>query len=164
MNDFSQQTVEDGRVVTLNYVLTVDGEVVDSSEEGKPITFIQGQGQIIPGLESELYGMEVGQNKDVIVPPENGYGELDPENFAEFPRDQFPAEIPLEPGVELELHDKEGKTVGARIDSIKDNSVRLDFNHPLAGKELHFNVEVIDLRNATDDEIAHGHVHDGHEH
>ncbi|MGE5223005.1 MAG: FKBP-type peptidyl-prolyl cis-trans isomerase [Omnitrophica WOR_2 bacterium] len=164
MNDISRQTVEDGQVVTLNYVLTVDGEVVDSSEEGQPITFIQGQGQIIRGLESELYGMEVGQNKDVVVQPENGYGEVDPENYSEFPRNQFPPEIPLEPGVELELRDKEGETVGARIDSISDDSVRLNFNHPLAGKELHFSVEVIELRNATDDEIAHGHVHDGHEH
>ncbi len=155
-----KKVIEDGQVVTLNYTLKVDGEVVDSSEDSQPIQFIQGQSQIIPGLESELYGMGVGENKDVVVPPENGYGSVDPENFADIPRSQFPAEIPLEPGIELELKDQDGQMIDARIASVNPDTIRLDFNHPLAGKELHFDVTVAGLRPASQDELAHGHVHD----
>ncbi len=164
MVEKKNQTIEDGQVVTLDYTLKVNGEVVDTSEGAQPIQFIQGQRQIIRGLEDGLYGMQVGENKEVVIPPESGYGEVDPENFAEIPRTQFPPEIPLEPGVELELKDQNGEVVEARIDTVSDQSVRLDFNHPLAGKELHFWVNVVDLREATDEEIEHGHVHDGHDH
>jgi FKBP-type peptidyl-prolyl cis-trans isomerase SlyD len=156
--------VGDDTVVTLEYTLSVNGEVVDTSEGGRPIRFIQGQQQIIKGLEDELYGMSVGESKDVIVEPEAGYGEIDPENFAEIPRDQFPTEIPLEPGVELELKDEEGEIIDARIVSVQDDTVRLDFNHPLAGEQLHFQVKIVDLRGATPEELDHGHVHEGHEH
>jgi FKBP-type peptidyl-prolyl cis-trans isomerase SlyD len=142
----------------------VNGEVVDTSEGAQPIQFIQGQQQIIKGLEDELYGMSVGESKEVIVGPESGYGEVDPENFAEIPRDQFPSEIPLEPGVELELKDEDGEIIDARIVSVMDEIVRLDFNHPLAGEQLHFQVKVVDLREATPEELDHGHVHDGESH
>ena len=151
-------------VVTLEYTLTVNGEVVDTSEGGRPIQFIQGQQQIIKGLEDELYGMSIGETKDVIVEPEAGYGDVDPENFAEIPRDQFPSEIPLEPGVELELKDEDGEIIDARIISVEDDVVRLDFNHPLAGEQLHFQVKIVDLREATPEELDHGHVHDGENH
>lgn len=156
--------IGDDTVVTLEYILSVNGEVVDTSEGGRPIQFIQGQQQIIKGLEDELYGMSVGESKDVVVEPEAGYGEIDPENFAEIPRDQFPTEIPLEPGVELELKDEDGEIIDARIIDVQDDIVRLDFNHPLAGERLHFHVKVVGLRRATPDEIDHGHVHEGHEH
>jgi FKBP-type peptidyl-prolyl cis-trans isomerase SlyD len=159
------QEVGENTVVTLDYTLTVDGEVVDTSRGSMPIQFIQGQQQIIPGLEKELYGLSVGETKEVNIPPEHGYGQVDPENFAEVPKDQFPDEIPLQPGVELELTDDKGERMGARIDNIQDDIVRLDFNHPLAGKDLHFEVEVVDLRDATQEEIEHRHVHsdDGEE-
>ncbi len=157
--------VEDGAVVSLNYTLTVDGEVIDSSEDARPIQFIQGQHQIIRGLEDELYGMTIGDEKEVVVPPENGYGLVDPNNFEELPRNMFPDEIPLEPGVELELKDQGGNTLGARIVEVMPEAVKLDFNHPLAGKELRFNVTVAGLREATNEELEHGHVHDGgHQH
>jgi FKBP-type peptidyl-prolyl cis-trans isomerase SlyD len=151
--------VGENTVVTLDYTLTVDGEVVDTSRGNMPIQFIQGQQQIIPGLEKELYGLTVGETKEVTIEPGQGYGLVDPENFAEVPKDQFPPEIPLQPGIELELTDDKGERVGARIDNVHDDMVRLDFNHPLAGKELHFEVEVVDLRHATYEEIEHGHVH-----
>jgi FKBP-type peptidyl-prolyl cis-trans isomerase SlyD len=157
------QTIQDGQVVRLDYTLTVDGEVVDTSENNQPIQFIQGQGQIIPGLEDQIYGMKIGEQKDVTVPPDRGYGEVDPENFADIPRSQFPPEIPLEPGTELELRDQDGQLLDARIDQVGNDNVRLDFNHPLAGKELNFNVKVVGIRNATDEEISHGHVHDSHD-
>jgi FKBP-type peptidyl-prolyl cis-trans isomerase SlyD len=161
--DDPKQVGED-TVVTLEYTLSVNGQVVDTSEGGRPIQFIQGQQQIIKGLEDELYGMSVGESKEVVVEPEEGYGEVDPENYAEIPRDQFPGEIPLEPGVELELKDEDGEIIDARIVSIDGDVVHLDFNHPLAGERLHFQVKVLGLRQATPEELDHGHVHEGHEH
>jgi FKBP-type peptidyl-prolyl cis-trans isomerase SlyD len=159
------QSVENDTVVTLDYTLTVDGEVIDSSRGSEPIQFIQGQQQIIPGLEKQLYGMSLGESKEVVVSAGDAYGEIDPENFAMVPTDQFPAEIPLQPGVQLELTDDKGERLGATIMEIQGDQVRLDFNHPLAGKELHFAVEVVDLRAATEEEIEHGHVHgDEHDH
>jgi FKBP-type peptidyl-prolyl cis-trans isomerase SlyD len=154
------QSVADDTVVTLDYTLTVDGEVVDSSRSGMPIQFIQGLQQIIPGLEKQLYGMTPGETKEVVVPAVDAYGELDPENYAMVPRSEFPAEIPLQPGIQLELTDDKGERLAARIADVTGDEVRLDFNHPLAGKELHFDVEVVELRAATAEEIEHGHVHD----
>jgi len=155
------QTVQDGQVVSMDYTLHVDGEVMDTSEGHEPLEFIQGMGHIIPGLERELYGMAVGDSKKVDVAAIDGYGELDPDAFADVPKDQFPANIELGEGVELQVSDQSGQPMYARIDRVDDDSVRLDFNHPLAGKELNFNVKVVALREATDEERAHGHVHHG---
>lgn len=154
------QAVENDVVVSLEYTLTVEGEVVDSSDGTEPIQFIQGQGQLIPGLERQLYGMEVGDTKSVVIDPQDGYGELDPDAFAELPRGEFPAQIPLEPGVELQLTNQDGEEMQAFIEAVSGDSVRLNFNHPLAGKELHFDVEVVDLRHPTSEELEHGHVHE----
>lgn len=160
----SDLTVQDNWVVTMNYSLHVDGELVDTSAGHDPLDFIQGNGNIIPGLESELYGMKIGDSKKVIVAPANGYGELHDEAFVDVPREQFPAQIPLEVGTELQVRDEQGQPLQARIAEVGEQSVRLDFNHPLAGKELHFEVSIVGLREATEEEIAHGHVHHGHEH
>ncbi len=165
MNEMHNDRVQDDVVVTLDYTLSVEGEVIDSSEGGEPIQFIQGKGQIIPGLERELYGMGVGDKKNVTVAASEGYGEVDPEAYADVPRSQFPPQIPLEPGVEIQLRDEQGQVMDARIHSVETDSVRLNFNHPLAGKDLNFEVTVVDLRQASGDELSHGHVHsDGHGH
>lgn len=167
MNDSrdNHYTVQDDTVVTLDYTLKVDGGVVDTSAEGGPIQFIQGQGQIIPGLERQLYGMSVGESKSVVIPPTEGYGELDDTAYADVPRDQFPPHIPLETGVALQLRDEKGEVMDAYIESIDDpETIHLNFNHPLAGKELHFAVTVVDLRAATEEELSHGHVHDASGH
>src|SRR5512138_3940443 len=100
-----QPKVDDGKVVSMHYTLHVDGKVVDSSEGGEPLQFIQGMGHIIPGLEHELYDMEVGDSKKVSVAAQDGYGEADAEAFMEVPRNAFPAEVPMEPGTQLELKD-----------------------------------------------------------
>lgn len=160
MSEQNREVVQDGSVVTLAYTLTVDGEIVDSAESSQPIQFIQGQRDIIPGLENELYGMAVGEKKDVVVQPKDGYGEIDPEDIIEIPREQFPGEIPLEPGVELEVTEEDGDMMDARILSVEGETVRLDLNPPLAGKVLHFSVAVVDLRPASQEELEHGHVHD----
>ena len=155
-----QLKVDDGHVVSMDYVLQVDGKVVDSSEAGTPLQFIQGMGHIIPGLEHELYDMKIGENKKVVVLPKDGYGEVDPEAFMDVPRDSFPTDVPLEKGTELELREQSGHTMLARIDTISDENIRLNMNHPLAGKELHFDVKIAGLRPATEEEVSHGHVHD----
>ncbi len=151
--------VDDGKVVSMHYTLHVDGQVVDSSEGGEPLQFIQGMGNIIPGLEHQLYDMQVGDSKNITVPAKEGYGETDETAFMDVPRDAFPANVPLDNGTELELRDQAGNPVYARINEVSDKNVRLDMNHPLAGKELNFDVKIADVREATEEEVAHGHVH-----
>ncbi len=161
----SDVKVQDGQVVSMEYTLHVDGELVDSSEGQEPLEFLQGEGNIIPGLEDELYGMGIGESKEVVVTAEDGYGLLDPDAFIDVPKSQFPAEIPLEAGIELQVQDENGNPMMARIDRVDSENVKLDFNHPLAGKELHFKVKVVALRDATEEELEHGHVHgDDHHH
>lgn len=156
--------IDDEIVVSLKYTLTVDGEVVDSADEKDPIQFIQGFGQIIPGLERELYSMTIGQSKKVTVSPEDGYGELDSEAVMEIPRSEMPDDIPLEAGIELDIVNEDDEEMTAVIKEVKDDVVVLDFNHPLAGKKLEFDVTVVDLRQPTEEELEHGHVHeDGEE-
>ncbi len=151
--------VNDGQVVSMHYTLLVDGKVVDSSEGGDPLQFIQGMGHIIPGLEHELYEMKVGESKHVTVQPQEGYGETDDTAFMDVPRDAFPADVPLERGTELELRDQSGHPMFARVDQVSEENVRLNMNHPLAGKELNFDVKIAGLRPATEEEVSHGHVH-----
>jgi FKBP-type peptidyl-prolyl cis-trans isomerase SlyD len=159
--------VEDGQVILMEYTLKVDDVVLDSSKDNGPIEFIQGAGNIIQGLERELYGMTIGESKEVRVSAQDGYGDIDHEAFSDVPRDQFPDNIPMEVGTQLELHDQTGKPVHARIDKVEDTSVRLDFNHPLAGKELFFAIKIAGLREPTEEEREHGHAHSqghGNEH
>ena len=161
MSDLS--VVQDGQVVSMDYTLHVDGELLDTSEKEGPLEFLQGHSNIIPGLERELYGMKIGDSKKVTVSPQDGYGELDPSAFMDVPRADFPTEIPLENGLELHVTDKDGHDRAAYIDHFDGNSVRLDFNHPLAGAELHFDIKIVGLRPATTEELDHGHAH-SHEH
>ena len=158
-------SVNDFVVVTMDYTLVVDGEVIDTSRGSEAIQFIQGQGDIVPGLEKHLYGMVINDSKKVIVPPEDGYGEIDPDAFVNILRTEFPADLPLEIDIPLQIQTKEGDIFEARIASFTEDEIRLDLNHVLAGKELHFEVQIVGLRFATSEEIAHGHVHgDDHEH
>jgi FKBP-type peptidyl-prolyl cis-trans isomerase SlyD len=151
--------IADDVVVSIDYTLTVDGEVIDSTEGDEPLQFLQGHQNIIPGLERELNGMKIGESKTVVVPATEAYGEVDPENVIDVPRNEFPKEIPLEPGTELEVKNADGEVLSATIASVNNQTVKLDFNHPLAGKQLTFDVTVMDLRAATEEELAHGHVH-----
>jgi FKBP-type peptidyl-prolyl cis-trans isomerase SlyD len=160
-----ETTVQDGQIVSMEYTLKVDGVVADSSEGGEPLEYLHGAGNIIPGLERELTGMAVGDSKDVKVSAAEGYGEQDESAFMDVPRDQFPGEIPMKVGTELQVQNQAGQPMFARIENVDDRNVRLNFNHPLAGKDLHFNIKVIGLRAATPEEKEHGHVHSpGHHH
>lgn len=151
--------VQDGQVVSMEYTLKVDGVVADSSEGHEPLEYLHGAGNIIPGLEREMTGMAVGDSKDVMVSAVEGYGEQDESAFMDVPRDQFPNEIPMKVGTELQVQNKAGQPMFARIDEVNDTNVRLNFNHPLAGKDLYFNVKVVGLREATSEEKEHGHAH-----
>lgn len=157
--------IQDGQVVSMDYTLHVDDEVVDSSAGRGPLEFIQGTGSIIPGLERELYGMIVGDNKKVSVAPADAYGEMDNEAYIEVPRAEFPDNIPLEKGIEIQVRDQSGHPMYARIESFNEETIKLNFNHPLAGKTLNFDVTIVGVRDATAEELSHGHVHGaGHEH
>ena len=151
-------------VVAIDYSLRVDNEVIDSSAGHEPLEYLQGRQNIIPGLEKELLGMAIGESKEVSVSPAEGYGEHDPEAFMEVPKNQFPENIPVEVGTELQVENEEGQPTYARIDKVENNVVTLNFNHPLAGKDLHFSVTVLALRAANEEELAHGHVHSGDHH
>ncbi|HEY4759638.1 MAG TPA: peptidylprolyl isomerase [Thermoguttaceae bacterium] len=159
------EIIADDVVVSLAYKLTVDGEVLDEAGAEDALQFLQGHRNIIPGLESQLTGMKVGESKSVVVPPETGYGGVDKDSIDAVPASEFPEGVKPEVGLELEVKDKEGNEMYGRVLSIQDDKVTMDFNHPLAGKELHFDVKIIDLRAATGEELAHGHVHaHGHHH
>lgn len=159
-------TVQDGVVVSLDYSLRLDsGAVIDSSTSGEPLQFLQGAGQIIPGLEQALYGMAVGDEKQVTVQPADGYGEMDPESVQFLPTSAFPPDMALEVGVALQVHDGSGHVHTVYVVDIQEEGVMLDFNHPLAGETLHFQARIAGLRPATDEELAHGHAHAyGHSH
>jgi len=151
--------VNDGHVVSMEYTLKVEGEVADTSDGREPLEYVHGAGNIIPGLEREMVGMAVGESKDVVVAAADGYGEEDEKAFMDVPREQFPEEIPVKVGTELQVQNQAGQPSYARITMVGDKSVRLNFNHPLAGKDLHFSVKVVGLRDATPEEKEHGHVH-----
>ena len=161
----STDSVQDGVVVSMEYTLHVDGKLLDSSEGQGPLQFLTGYGNIIPGLENEMMGMKIGESKDVVVQPADGYGEFDEEAFMEVAKKDFPKDMPLEVGAELSVRDNADNARTAFVDSIEGDIVTLNFNHPLAGDELHFHVKVVALREPNDEELEHGHVHEaGHHH
>jgi FKBP-type peptidyl-prolyl cis-trans isomerase SlyD len=148
-------TVTDDLAVGLDYTLRLDdGEIIDSSAGREPLAFVQGQGQIIPGLEQALYGMAVGDEKDVVVGPADGYGVRDPDASEVLPRDAFPPDLKLEPGLGLRMRDPMGRVVVAYVAEVRPDGVLLDFNHPLAGETLYFHVKISALRPATSEELA----------
>ncbi len=152
--------VEAKRVVTLEYKITLTtGELVDSSEMSGPFTYIHGIGAIIPGLEKGLEGMEEGEEKEIEIPASEGYGERNEELLTVVPRAQFPADANVEVGAEFYTYNEKGEAIPFTITSIDGENVTIDFNHPLAGKDLIAWVKVVGIREATPEEIAHGHVH-----
>lgn len=154
------------KIVSLNYTLkNAAGEVLDSSEGQAPLSYIHGTQQIVPGLERELTGLTAGQSKDVVVKPEDGYGGRDLEGIFGVPRAAFPPDAHLEVGQSFIGEDDEGQSVPVRVVEVTAERVMVDANHPLAGETLYFHVDVVEVRDATAEELAHGHAHgeDGHE-
>jgi FKBP-type peptidyl-prolyl cis-trans isomerase SlyD len=162
-----EQIVADDQVVTLAYVMRLDdGQEIGRSPESEPLEYLQGQGEILPGLETALYGMEIGEEKHIEVQAADAYGEYDREDFADLPRASFPDDLELVVGEALMVRDDEnGDEFQAIIAEVSPETIKLDFNHPLAGSALHFDVKIINLRPASAEELSHGHVHSaGHEH
>jgi len=146
-------------VVALEYEVkdAATGEVVDTNKGAQPLEFITGKGQIIPGLEKGLEGMEKGESADILVKAADAYGEVNPEAKQTLPIEQFEG-VDLKEGMTLYGQGEDGQTVQVTVDSFNDKEVNIDFNHPLAGKDLMFNVTVLDTREATPEEAASGQV------
>lgn len=153
-------------VVSINYILKNDsGTVMDESPEGQPLVYLHGVGGIIPGLETELTGKAIGSEFKVSITPEEAYGEHQPHLVQQVVRSQFPADIDLAVGMQFQAQ-TEGGPMPVIITEVSDESVTVDGNHPLAGLNLHFEGSIADVRDATEEEISHGHPHGpgGHEH
>jgi FKBP-type peptidyl-prolyl cis-trans isomerase SlyD len=145
-----------GTVVSFNYILTDDsGAVIDSSEGGAPLQYLHGYDNIIPGLESALEGSECGHKSTVVVEPADGYGEMDDEAIFEVERDKFPEEMDIVPGMQF-VGETQNGDVPLTVVEVKEGAVVVDANHPLAGERLHFDVEVVDVRPASNEELAAG--------
>ena len=147
--DGSSMTVSNGKQVTLEYTLKLDDQsVVDTTVEGEPIKVTQGNHEVVPGLEKALEGMAVGEKKNVTVPPAEAYGSIDPKAFQEVDRKMVPTGA-QKVGTQLEGTTTDGRKVYPRISEVKNDTIVLDFNHPLAGKTLYFDVKILDVAQAT---------------
>lgn len=154
----------DGKVVVLRYTLKNDeGDILDEATKDDPFPYLHGAENIVPGLEKALEGKGVGDSLEVVVSPEEGYGEREGEPQT-VPRAAFPKDMPVEEGMQFFAADEEGHEMPIWIIGVEGDQVIVDGNHPLAGETLHFSVEILGIREATRDEKAHGHPHgvDGH--
>jgi FKBP-type peptidyl-prolyl cis-trans isomerase SlyD len=143
-----ERVVKDGQMVSLHYTVKgTDGKVIDSSKDKEPMKYIHGRNMMIPGLEKELTGMKVGGEKHVTVKPEDAYGPVSKDAFHEIPKDKLPANG-LKVGAMLTGQGPQGQPIQARVYKIKEKTVVVDFNHPLAGRTLNFDVKVVDIQPA----------------
>ena len=138
--------VVQGKRVSLDYVLLINSEQVESTAGKEPLTFTVGSKSIIPGLENQLMGMMVGQEKKIIVDANDAYGPVDPKAFKEVPRSAMPQGTELKPGVVVEVDDPQGGSFPGVVWEVKADSVVLNFNHPLAGQTLEFDVKILDIQ------------------
>ena len=159
-------TVKQDSVVSIHYTLKDDaGEVLDSSASGEPLTYLHGHGNLIPGLERQLQGKSTGDKLQVDVPAAEGYGDYDDKLVQKVPRRTLRGIATVEVGMQLRAQTQRGVRT-LTVTRVAGDLVTLDGNHPLAGKNLHFDVEITAVRAATEEELAHGHVHGpgGHHH
>ena len=159
--------IEKHKVVSIDYTLKDDdGNVIDSSEGGDPLAYLHGMGNIIPGLENELEGKEKGDSLSVRIAPEDGYGEKSDALTQVVPRNMFEGVDKIEVGMQFHAADEQGNMQVITVSDVNGDEITVDGNHPLAGVHLNFDVEVVDIRDASSEEIEHGHAHGagGHEH
>ena len=151
-----------GKVVKLAYSLkNSKGETIDVADSKDPFLYLHGAKEVVPGLEKALEGMKKGDKKSVTVAPKDGYGEINPELKIEVTRSQFPQNVELKSGMQFETHTQDGYGMIFTVESVTCEKVLINGNHPLAGETLHFEVEVLEIRAATQEEADHGHAHDG---
>ena len=152
--------IEDKRAVSIHYTLTNEqGETLDSSEGQDPLRYLHGASNIIPGLENALVGKATGDKVSVSVQPEDGYGEINPEMIQIVPREAFEGIDDIQAGMQFQASGPDGQTQVVTIKAVGEEGVTVDGNHPLAGQVLNFEVSIEDVRDATEEEIAHGHIH-----
>ncbi|WP_019021368.1 MULTISPECIES: peptidylprolyl isomerase [unclassified Thioalkalivibrio] len=158
--------VAQNSVVSIHYKLTNDaGETIDSSEGREPLAYMHGNGQIVPGLERQLEGKAAGDKVQATVPPEEGYGEKLDAMVQEVPMEAFQGVDSIEPGMQFQAQTENGPLT-VTVTKVEGDTATVDGNHPLAGQTLNFDVEVVDVREASAEELEHGHAHGpgGHEH
>lgn len=154
--------ISKNKVAAIHYTLTDnDGNTIDSSQGRDPLYFIQGIGNLIPGMEEGLEGKSQGDKFNLKVSPEKGYGTVNPQLIQDIPKTSF-GEQDVQAGMQFQTN--QGQVI--TVKEVKESTVTVDGNHPLAGKDLNFDVEVMEVRDATEEEISHGHVHGkgGHSH
>jgi FKBP-type peptidyl-prolyl cis-trans isomerase SlyD len=159
-------TIAQNSVVTIHYTLKNDaGEVIDSSSSGEPLAYLHGHGNLVPGLERELTGKQTGDKLSVKISPADGYGDFDKALVQRVPRRTLKGIKNLNVGMRLHAQTAQGPQA-VTVTQIQGDMVTLDGNHPLAGQNLNFDIEVTDVREATEEELEHGHVHGagGHHH
>jgi len=139
-------TIQSGKQVSFDYTLMVDGKVVDSSKDRGPLTYTHGKGEIIDGLSKQLEGMKIGEEKDIAVPPQEAYGNIDSQAFKEYPKTSLPSSQAPQVGMYLQMKSPDGRIFPVRIAEVKKDTVLVDFNHPLAGKTLNFQVKIISIQ------------------
>lgn len=157
----SLDQITDGVVASIAYTLRVDGVEVEEATTDDPLEYLHGADNIVPGLERELTGKRVGDRFSVTLQPEDAYGEYDAEDVEIIDRSDLPETV--EPGMEILIEDEEGFMYEAVVKEVTNDGVVLDFNPPLAGKVITYDVEVVALRQADDEELDHGHPHSYHD-
>ncbi len=156
--------ISDKKVVGIHYTLKDDnGEIMDSSEGQSPLVYIQGSGNIISGLEHALVDKEAGDKLHVVIKPEDAYGVRDESLVQSVPISNFQNQSEVKEGVQFRAETSDGMRV-ATVTKIENETVTIDMNHPLADETLHFDVEITEVRDASEEELSHGHVHDGEDH
>ena len=158
--------IGENSVVSVHYKLTDDeGKVIDSSEGGEPMAYLHGAGKIIPGLEKALVGKGEGDSLKVRIEPAEGYGEIDPEGTKVIERAAFEGVESVEEGMSFEAQAPDGAPQTITVKKVEGDKVTIDINHPLAGVTLNFDVQIVSVRESTEEERTHGHAHTpGHEH
>ena len=160
-------SIANNHVVEFNYTLKDDeGNIIDQSPIGQPLAYLHGYQNIIPGLESQLAGKTVGDNFTATINPADAYGEFDDAAVQEVPRENFQGVDNIQPGMQFQSQTDDGHVMLVTVRDVQDDMVIVDANHPLAGKTLHFDVEVTNVRDASPEELQHGHAHGagGHHH
>lgn len=167
MAGLEHMAVQDDFVVTMEYrVTTEDGEVIEGSDEDGPMQFIQGRGQVYPAIEAAIGGLVSGDERNLVLLPDEAFGEYDPDALELIPIDLFPEDMELAEGDEVELYDEESdETIEAVIAEVQDEHILVDLNHPLAGETLLIWLKITGVRAATAEELEHDHVHgEDHDH
>ena len=152
--------IEKNKVVSLSYCLKdVKGEELDRADADRPMKYLHGGGAIVPGLENALDGLKVGDKKEVTLKPEEGYGEILSDLKMQVERKMFPDDQKISIGVQFMAELSDGKKHPFRVVEVQDDNIHIDGNHPLAGQTLHFSVEIMEIRDASSEELEHGHSH-----